>query len=177
MTFLRYNLLLLILATSLGAQTRSHPETTHSGSSDEAAQVTAFVFRSLDDSSSYISNETVHGKVYLVDFWATWCPPCVDALPELEKIYDEYHSRGFEIISLSFDSSEERIRQFRRKRFRMPWIHGRLESGFNDILAITFEVKNIPQYLLIDRHQRIIAGGDDLHGERLRGLLDEELEK
>lgn len=165
--------LLLLLAAPIGAQTHALPEASHSTPSDERTQVTAFVFSSLDDSSSYISNETVRGKVYLVDFWATWCPPCVDALPDLEKIYDEYHSRGFEIISLSFDSSEERIHRFREKRFRMPWLHGRLESGFNDILAITFGVENIPHYLLIDRHQRIIAGGDDLHGERLRGLLDE----
>lgn len=142
---------------------------------DEHSQVTAFVFRSLDDSTRFISNATVAGKVYLVDFWATWCPPCVAALPDMEKIYEEYHPRGFEIISLSFDSSDDRISQFRAKRFRMPWLHGRLEGGFGDILAITFAVENIPHYVLVGRDSGIIASGDDLHGGKLRGLLDEHL--
>lgn len=142
---------------------------------DDRSQVTAFVFRSLDDSTRYISNATVAGKVYLVDFWATWCPPCVAALPDMEKIYEEYHPRRFEIISLSFDSNDDRISQFRAKRFRMPWMHGRLEGGFGDILAITFAVENIPHYVLVGRDSGIIASGDDLHGEKLRGLLDEHL--
>ncbi|MFZ1728660.1 MAG: TlpA disulfide reductase family protein [Bacteroidota bacterium] len=196
--------LLMLLSASLSGQSRSPQQTdvshagsaasvrTNSDSSPDASettgydrgitgearqQITAFVFRSLDDSSRYISNATVAGNVYLVDFWATWCPPCVEALPDLEKIYDEYHSRGFEIISLSFDSSDERIRHFREKRFRMPWLHGRLESSFNDILAITFHVENIPHYILIGRDSNIIATGDDLHGEKLRGFLVEALGK
>ncbi|MBE0643474.1 MAG: TlpA family protein disulfide reductase [Bacteroidetes bacterium] len=164
-------LLAIFLSASLAAQPHNPP----SGSARES--ITAFIFRSLDDSSRYISSTNMYGKVYLVDFWATWCPPCVDALPDMEKIYEEYHSRGFEIISLSFDKSDDRIREFRQKRFRMPWLHGRLASGFSDILAISFGVQNIPHYLLIDRQQRIIASGDDLHGEKLRKLVDEELEK
>jgi thiol-disulfide isomerase/thioredoxin len=191
-------LLLMLLSTSLSGQSHTprQIDDTHAGSTapadvyetgvyphdrgstgDAHPRITAFVFRSLDDSSQYVSNATVAGKIYLVDFWATWCPPCVAALPEMEKIHDEFHPRGFEIISLSFDNSDERIRQFRAKRFRMPWLHGRLESGFNDILAITFGVENIPHYILVGRDSNIIASGDDVHGEKLRGLLDEELEK
>lgn len=139
--------------------------------------VPAFVFRSLDDSSAYISSASLAGTVYLVDFWATWCPPCVEALPELEKTYEEFHPRGFEIVSLSFDASDERVAQFRAKRFRMPWKHGRLEGGFGDIVAITFELQNIPHYVLVGRDGRILAEGDDLHGARLRDLLSSVLEE
>ena len=136
-----------------------------------------FVCRSLDDSSTYISNTALAGSVYLVDFWATWCPPCVEALPELEKLYEEFHPRGFEVVSLSFDSSDERIRLFREKRFRMPWQHGRLEGGFSDIVSITFELQNIPHYVLVGRDGAIIAEGDDLHGEHLRNLLTSALKE
>jgi thiol-disulfide isomerase/thioredoxin len=130
-----------------------------------------FVVESLDDSGSYFANESFAGKIVLVDFWATWCPPCVEALPELEKMYEEFHPQGFEILSLSFDASDERIRRFRDKLFAMPWKHGRLAGGFNDVVSLSFGLQNIPHYVLIDREGMIVAEGDDVHGERLRGLL------
>ncbi len=136
----------------------------------------AFVFRSLDDSSKYVSSDALEGSVYLVDFWATWCPPCVEALPELQEIRKEYSSQGFTIVSLSFDASDERVRRFRRDRFAMPWLHGRLDGGFNDIIALSFSLQNIPHYVLVDRDGSIIAEGNDIHGERLRELLKEHLE-
>lgn len=136
--------------------------------------VPAFVVQSIDN-GQWITQETLLGSVYLIDFWATWCPPCVEALPELERIHKEWRERGFEILSLSFDSDEQRIRRFREKRFTMPWLHGRVAEGFSDILAVTFKLENIPHYILVDRDGGIIAEGNDVHGERLRSLLEATL--
>lgn len=171
MRLIRIAILFVLTATAVAAQP------TQSGIEDGARDVPAFVFRSLDDSTAYISSASLAGTVYLVDFWATWCPPCVEALPELEKVHEEFHPRGFEIVSLSFDASDERVAQFREKRFRMPWKHGRLEGGFGDIVAFIFELQNIPHYVLVGRDGRILAEGDDLHGERLRNLLASALEE
>jgi thiol-disulfide isomerase/thioredoxin len=140
-----------------------------------AQQAPPFVLPSLDDSTSYIANESFEGNVYLVDFWATWCPPCVEALPGMEEMYEEYHSRGFEILSLSFDASNERIRHFREKHYAMPWRHGRLAGGFNDVVSLSFQLQNIPHYVLVGRDGNILAQGDDVHGDRLRTLLKEHL--
>ena len=171
-------LLVVLLGSIENVQAQDSPQlqTTSADSvlhADAATATTAppFVVESLDDNGSYFANESFAGKIVLVDFWATWCPPCVDALPELEKMYEEFHPQGFEILSLSFDASDERIRRFRDKLFAMPWKHGRLAGGFNDVVSLSFGLQNIPHYVLIDREGMIIAEGDDVHGERLRGLL------
>ncbi len=136
-----------------------------------------FVVASLDEEGTYFANESFTGRIVLVDFWATWCPPCVEALPEMEKIYEEFHPHGFDILSLSFDASDERIRRFREKRYAMPWKHARLAGAFNDVVSLSFGLQNIPHYVLIGRNGRILAEGDDVHGERLRDLLSEHLGK
>jgi thiol-disulfide isomerase/thioredoxin len=142
---------------------------------DAAHSVAAppFVVASLDEDGTYFANESFTGRIVLVDFWATWCPPCVEALPEMEKIYEEFHPHGFDILSLSFDASDERIRRFREKRYPMPWKHARLAGAFNDVVSLSFALQNIPHYVLIGRDGSILAEGDDVHGERLRDLLSE----
>lgn len=57
------------------------------------------------------------GQVVLVDFWATWCPPCVAALPGLERIHGEYGSRGFTVLGVNQEpGDEERVRGFMKRR-------------------------------------------------------------
>ena len=51
---------------------------------------------------------TLHGKVVLVNFWATWCPPCRDELPALDELYARYHSEGLELVGLSADRKRDR---------------------------------------------------------------------
>ena len=52
------------------------------------------------------------GNVVLVDYWATWCPPCRTAAPELEELYQRYHDQGFEVAGVSFDRDEKAIQKF-----------------------------------------------------------------
>jgi thiol-disulfide isomerase/thioredoxin len=125
----------------------------------------------LIDSSSVLSNESLLGKIYMVDFWATWCPPCVEELPVLTKMYEKYHDRGFEIVSMSFDRSAAVVQRFRAKRFPMPWYHTIVTRGFGDYLAIAFGVTNIPRAVLVDRQGNIVAEDDALRGDRLERTL------
>ena len=91
---------LLILAAAAPAQTSAPP----------------FAIVCLDDSSMLISNESIKGKYYLIDFWATWCPPCVEEIPELSRVYEKYKGRKLEVLSLSFDKSPLQIQQFRKTK-------------------------------------------------------------
>jgi thiol-disulfide isomerase/thioredoxin len=134
-------------------------------------KVPDFAIVSMDDSSKLITNESMLGTVYLVDFWATWCPPCVAEIPALTRAYEKFKDRRFEILSLSFDNSPHQVRVFREKRYRMSWMHGFVERGFGSHLARVFDVQNIPRQILVDENGTIVANDEELRGDQLEITL------
>jgi thiol-disulfide isomerase/thioredoxin len=126
---------------------------------------------SLDDSSVTYRLEYFRGKTLLIDFWATWCPPCCGEMPRLHDAFERYGNRGLEILSVSFDRKPEDVAAFRRRRWTMPWRHVYAEGGFGSELAKTFEVRAIPRPILIDRDGIIIASDFLLRGPDLDRTL------
>jgi thiol-disulfide isomerase/thioredoxin len=59
-----------------------------------------------------INRTTLSNQVVVVDFWATWCPNCVEAMPELKKLYAGYHAKGLEIVGVDFDEDQKQLLQF-----------------------------------------------------------------
>lgn len=88
------------------------------------------------------------GKVVLVDFWATWCGPCVFEIPRVKKIYDLYHDLGFEIVGISLDRSREQVEKFVKQR-EIPWTIV-YEEGLNPT-AEYYGVTSIPTMILVDK--------------------------
>ena len=87
----------------------------------------AFKLTDLDNNPVTLDDEVFRGKVVLVDIWGTWCPPCIEQLPHLIALYDTYHDRGLEIVSIDFDAyllGTEEKRQAAMKAFVT-------ESGIN----------------------------------------------
>jgi len=105
------------------------------------------------------------GKVVLIDFWATWCPPCVAGLPELKKLYEELHPQGFEIIGISLDSEREGLEEFLEKR-KVPWKIVFSGKGIDDDAAKLYSIRSVPKYFLIDR-KGILRLASDTGGEAL----------
>ena len=133
-----------------------------------------FSFASLDDPSRTITNDTFKGRCYLVNFWATWSAPSVAQIEVLQKAYERYRAKGFQILSLSFDTSYADIRRFRAQRRTMPWFHGfigRDELRPGSRTADYFEVPEIPKSILVGRDGRIAAVGRELLGGGLETAL------
>jgi peroxiredoxin len=102
---------------------------------------------------------SLRGKVVLIDFWATWCPPCVAEVPNIRDLYKRLSADGFEIIGVSLDQDRERLARFVQQN-EMSWpqiIFPEPEQrGWDNPIARQYGVRAIPATLLIDREGRII---------------------
>jgi peroxiredoxin len=108
------------------------------------------------------------GKVVLVDFWATWCGPCVEELPNVLAAYEKFHDKGFEIIGISLDESESALKGFISKR-GMKWPQYFDGQAWESKMAAKYGVTGIPMTLLIGRDGKIVAR--DLRGDELEAEL------
>lgn len=114
------------------------------------------------------------GKVVLLDFWATWCGPCIAELPSVLETYEKYNKQGFEIIGISLDRDEEKLTSFIRER-KMTWPQYYDGQGWQNKLAVKYGVQSIPATYLLDGEGKIVAM--DLRGPALGKAVGELLEK
>lgn len=98
------------------------------------------------------------GKVTLMDFWATWCGPCMRELPNVLETYDTYHDRGFEIFGISLDKDEEKLDQTLKEK-GMTWPQFFDGNGWQNALATKYEVQGIPFTILLD-HEGVVQAVD-----------------
>jgi len=121
--------------------------------------------KSLDGAA--VSTATLKGKVVLVDFWATWCPPCRDEIPRVLAAYEKYHAKGFDVLAVSLDQNEADLKKFVEEK-KLPW--PQIYEGA-EAIAERFGIESIPSTYLLGTDGKIIAGG--LRGEALAQKLGE----
>lgn len=114
------------------------------------------------------------GKVLLIDFWATWCGPCVHELPNVIAAYEKHHGQGFEIIGISLDENEAKLKAFLKEK-KMTWQQYFDGQGWSNKLATKYGIQSIPATYLLDGEGKII--GKDLRGEALDDALGKALAK
>ena len=131
-------------------------------------------FTVTDTSGKPLSIANYKGKVVLLDFWATWCGPCVQELPNVVKTYDKYHSQGFEVIGISLDRDRQKLAGFTKEK-KMPWPQYFDGLVWENKLAVKYGINGIPATFLLDGQGKIIA--KDLRGEALEQAVAKALGK
>ena len=135
-------------------------------------------FTATDLDGRKVSLAQYKGNVVLVDFWATWCPPCLEELPGMVEAYKEYHPKGFDILSISLDYADRLPMDDYRAwiaEHGMDWRHTYSGDGWNTDLVRRFYVGSIPAPFLIGRDGSLVAFGDDCRGEELVKTIERAL--
>jgi peroxiredoxin len=119
------------------------------------------------------------GKVLLIDFWATWCGPCLAELPNVKKVYSQLHSQGFEVVGVSLDEEKETLAKFLDKE-KLPWPtlfdENPEQQGWKMPMVKAFGIDGIPATYLVDKSGKIAsisARGADLETQ-VKKLLAEK---
>jgi thiol-disulfide isomerase/thioredoxin len=111
-------------------------------------------------------------KVVLVDFWATWCGPCVAEMPNVVAAYEKYGEKGFEVIGISLDDNKDSVEKFVGDN-QMAWPHYFDGKGWENELAQRFGIRSIPATFLVGKGGKIVAS--NLRGQALEEAIEKEL--
>jgi thiol-disulfide isomerase/thioredoxin len=106
------------------------------------------LFNVITVDGQHVSLEDLKGKVVLIDFWATWCGPCREALPHMQQIAKKFQGQPLVIVSVSLDQNEKKWKDFISKN-GMTWLNYR-DGSFNGPMAKLFAVHEIPHTFTID---------------------------
>lgn len=105
-------------------------------------------FTSLDGREVDLSQ--MKGKVVLIDFWATWCDGCVAEIPHVKEVYNQFHTNGFEVIGISFDTDRKALENFIQKN-GTPWPQYFDGQGWQNKYGVEYGFEQIPALWLIDK--------------------------
>jgi thiol-disulfide isomerase/thioredoxin len=152
------------------------------------AQPMQMQFTALDGREVDVAK--LRGKVVLIDFWATWCGPCVAELPNVKQVYEKYHAQGFEVIAISAensglrptDSPDQRAAKIAKAREKLitycrekalPWPQYFDGAHWENPFIKQYAISGIPAMFLLDKTGRVVE--TNARGEKLEPLVKQLL--
>lgn len=142
-------------------------------SEEKQKDLTSYNWELANSKGETFNFEQIQGKVVLVNFWATWCPPCIAEMPSLQELYDDYkHKVEFVFIT---DEKFQVVDAFLEKNNYTFPVYEPI-SNYNEI----FEVKSIPRTFLIDQNGKIIidkVGAANWNSKTVKETIDQLIEK
>ncbi|WP_431609212.1 peroxiredoxin family protein [Chryseobacterium sp. 'Rf worker isolate 10'] len=111
-----------------------------------------------------ISLSQFKGKYVLLNFWASWCPPCIEELPQLKELNRKFKNNNFVLFSVSLDHDKGKWLNA-IKTNRLSWYHGSEIKGWNSSLVASYHLNSIPRTILIDPDGKVLLDriGGDIH--------------
>ena len=166
--------LFLLIAMGPNPPTGGSRDTASPGDAENNVNSKAPDFSLKDAHGRSLSLSSLRGKVVLINFWATWCPPCKAEMPSMNRLYNEIRNRGFEIVAISTDNSLSTVKDF-LARNRIDF-----QVLFDETKSVTrqYHVFSMPTTFLIDRNGMIVEkfyGEEDWTDPAIRKKIEKLL--
>ena len=153
-------------------QKTPYPDATSSYGKNIMGRKPEIRFTALDGREVDVAK--LKGKVVLLDFWATWCGPCVAGIPELREVYDRFYDRGFEVVGISLDTDRSALERFVKEK-GLPWPQYFDGKGWDNTIAAKYGIHAVPSLWLVGRDGKVVdqCGRFDL-SEKVTKLVAEQ---
>lgn len=116
---------------------------------EEGETAPDFTLPTVSGNGETVTLSELRGKVVYVDFWASWCAPCLRSLPLVNELYDQYNDQGFEVVAITIDREIDAARQF-LEDLEQPLAY-RLVSDIDSEVMYEYDVRGMPTSFLVDR--------------------------